>query len=58
MFGLNARLLPAPLPLPNPFQCAPARQATETLQGTSPLLRELLPAARPVTGVLEKKVPE
>jgi hypothetical protein len=55
---LNARLFPAPLPLLNPFQRAPACRATKTLQGTSPLWRESLVAPRPVAGVLEKNVSE
>jgi len=55
---LNARLFPAPLPLLNPFQRAPAGLRTKTLQGTSPLWRESLVAPRPVAGVLEKNGPE
>jgi hypothetical protein len=55
--GLNPRLFPAPLPLLNPFQRAPAGRATKTLQGTSPLWRESLVAPRPVTGAPEKNVP-
>jgi hypothetical protein len=58
MSGLNAGLLPAPLPLLDPLECSPARLRTEALQRTSPLLRESLVAARPVAGVLEKNVPE
>jgi hypothetical protein len=58
MSGLNPRLFPAPLPLLNPFQRAPACRATKALQGTSTLLRESLVAPRPVAGLLEKNVPE
>jgi hypothetical protein len=56
MSGLNARLFPPPLALDDPLQRAPARCATEALQGTSPLLCEALVAARPVAGLPEKKV--
>jgi hypothetical protein len=56
MSGLNARLFPAPLP--NPLQRAPARLRTETLQRTAPPLRKSLVAARPVTAMIEKNVPE
>jgi hypothetical protein len=56
--GLNAHLFPASLPLLNPLQRAPARGATEALQGTSPLPGESLVAPWPVAGVLEKMVPE
>jgi hypothetical protein len=56
IFRLNARLFPAPLPILNPFQRAPAGRRTKTLQGISPLWRESLVAPRPVAGVLEKKV--
>jgi hypothetical protein len=55
---LNARLFPAPLPLLNPFQRAPADLRTKTLQGISPLWRESLVAPRPVTGMLKKNVPD
>jgi hypothetical protein len=58
MSGLNPRLFPTPLPLLNPFQCSPAGVRTETLQGTSTLLRESLVAPRPVAGVLEKNISE
>jgi len=58
MSGLNARLSPAPLSLDDPLQRPLARLATEALQGTSPLARESLIAARPVARVLEKNVPE
>ena len=58
MSGLNARLFPTPLPLLDPLQRAPARVRTEALQGTSPLVRESLIAARPVARVREKNVPE
>jgi len=58
MSGLNARLFPTPLPFPDSFQRAAARLRTETLQGTSPLVRELLVAPRPVAGMLEKNALE
>jgi len=58
MSGLNARLFPAPFPLLNAFQRSPARRATKALQGTSPLGREVLVAARPVARWIEKNVPE
>jgi hypothetical protein len=53
---LNARLFPAPLPLLNPFQRAPAGLRTETLQGTSPLTCEALVTAWPVAAMVEKNV--
>jgi hypothetical protein len=56
MSGLNARLSPPPLALDDPLHRAPARCATEALQGTSPLLCEALVASRPVARVPEKKV--
>jgi hypothetical protein len=56
--GLNARLFPAPFPLPHPLQRLPARVRTEALQRTAPLLRESLVASRPAARVLEKNVPE
>jgi hypothetical protein len=56
MSGLNARLFPAPLPLLDPFQRSPACARTETLQGTSPLLREALVAPRPIATTIEKKI--
>jgi hypothetical protein len=56
--GLNARLFPTPLPFPDSFQRASAHLRTETLQGTSPLVRELLVAPRSVADVLEKNVLE
>jgi hypothetical protein len=58
MSGLNARLLPAALPLPNAIQRSTARCRTETLQGTSPLTREAFVTARPIATVVEKNVPE
>jgi hypothetical protein len=57
MSGLNARLFPAPLALLHALHRAPAGVRTEALQGTSPLVREVLVAPWPVTGVLEKNVP-
>jgi hypothetical protein len=57
MSGLNARLSPAPLAFLDSFHGAPAFLRTETLQGTSRLVREVLVAARPVAGVCEKNVP-
>ena len=58
MSGLNARLFPAALPLGDSLQRPPARLRTKALQGTSPLVRELLIAPRPVAGMVEKNVPE
>jgi hypothetical protein len=58
MSGLNARLFPAPLSLPNPLQRTPAHLRTETLQRTAPPLRKSLVAARPVTAMIEKNVSE
>jgi hypothetical protein len=55
MSGLNARLSPAALPLPNPLQRVSASMRTKALQGTSPLAGEALVATRPVASVLEKK---
>jgi hypothetical protein len=54
--GLNARLFPAPFPLFNQLQRAPAGVRTETLQGTSPLPHEGLVASWPVARMIEKKV--
>jgi hypothetical protein len=56
MSGLNARLFPPPLPFPDALQRALAGLRTETLQGTSPLLREALVAPRPVAATIEKKI--
>jgi hypothetical protein len=58
MPGLNARLLPALLPLLHPLQRLPAFVRTEALQRTSPLPRESLVAPRPVARVREKNVSE
>jgi hypothetical protein len=58
MSGLNARLLPTPLPLLHAFQRTPAALRTEALQGASPLLRESLVTARPVAATIEKNVPQ
>jgi hypothetical protein len=58
MSGLNARLFPAPLSFPHPLQRPPARRATETLQRTAPPLRKSLVAARPITAMIEKNVPQ
>jgi hypothetical protein len=58
MSGLNARLLPALLPLLHSLQRLPAFVRTEPLQRASPLPRESLVAARPVARVREKNVPE
>jgi hypothetical protein len=57
MSGLNARLFPAPFPLVDSLQGAPARVRTKTLQGASALARKSLVAPWPVAGVLEKTVP-
>lgn len=54
--GLKARLFPPPFPFADALQRAPADLRTETLQGTSPLLREALVAARPVAATVEKHV--
>jgi hypothetical protein len=53
---LKARLFPPPFPFADALQRAPADLRTETLQGTSPLLREVLVASRSVAATVEKNV--
>ncbi len=55
MSGLTPAPSPALLSLPNTLQRTPAWVRAEALQGTSPLARESLVAARPVAAAIEKK---
>jgi len=56
--ALNPRLFPAALPFTDALHCVPASVRAIVLQGTSPLARESLVAARSVACVLEKNVSE
>jgi len=53
---INSRAFPAPLPLDDALQRAPAGVGAEALQRRSPLTLESLVAARPVAGMVEKNV--